>query len=511
MKIQRNLKIIFILIMVLIPSVCSAKTIKIDDVSYNLNIGESIEEETFSYVAVSDTLTLKNANLKTVYTEENLNIVLVGNNYFKSENANSIIGKNVTVSGDGSLNIEADFNGIAGDKITINNTTLNIKAGNFCLKVYSTDNKDLIVNNSNLTLASAYNIFNAYEGNLYLNNSNILVVEGYSLLDTNSNNIYLNNTRLTAKVTTVINRVARFVYVSGKSEIQVENARNSLMSKNYILGDNLKILGSVDGITYQAITESSRDKFVHIYYEDEEILLNEESLKQKEENLNEKEESLKQKETSLNEKEEFLKDKETNLGSKEENLSELASNLENLSDTLEEMKETLTKKELALKIEEEKLSKQEIDLKELNNSLEKKTKELENYQKSLELKEDNLNNKEEQLDDLVISLNEKEANLLEKEETLTKKEIALEKIEEELESKKSELNKQENSLNEKNGEEELIYDLENVFNDTKESLDFIENPKTLDSITNYIYILIISLSIGLIILITKRRCFNGIS
>ena len=125
-----KIKLIFMLglTFLLFPVFCSAKTIEIDGKEYD--VASILDKDGYKYDASKNTLTLTNTTLKSIRIEDNLKIVLVGDNYLKSENQNAIDCKSLEIEGEGTLTISSGKNGIYASRITINRTNLNINSKN---------------------------------------------------------------------------------------------------------------------------------------------------------------------------------------------------------------------------------------------------------------------------------------------------------------------------------------------------------------------------------------------
>ncbi len=452
-----NLKITLILIgtLFLIPNVCLAKKIEIDDFLYDVN--DILNEDNFTYDSTTDTLILKNATLKSIKTDENLKLILEGENKIITETIakdSIIVSKNLEISGDGSLKIINDTSSaIIANHIFLNNVTLDLEAFS-ALKATT----DIIVDNTVLNINA--NEALSLNRNLILNNSKINILKTNSVIKGNNLNIFINSTSLDVNCSSFTTDDS-LVYITGNSNIKIYNP--SIKNYNFKLGSNLEISESSDGTSYKIVTDTIKENYVNIYCQDDlnlELETKEQNLNEKEKALNQKTEDLKIKELNLVEKEQVLKTSEFNLITQEEKLKQFENELI-------KTKEALTKKELELATRETLNINQEEELRKLKDTLSYQEKELTSKSKTIQ---SNLS-----------LLKEYESSLKNKEENLNKREVNLNNY-----VKKS------NQIN------------------TLESINNIENPKTNDKILTSI-IVFVSLLLGVVVLgvIKAKRGLNG--
>ena len=83
MKYRFNLILFLTIMFFLTPIACLAKEIKIDGTTYKTLV-EKINGEGYSFNPNNNTLTLNNANLKSIDYNDDLSIILEGENYFNS-------------------------------------------------------------------------------------------------------------------------------------------------------------------------------------------------------------------------------------------------------------------------------------------------------------------------------------------------------------------------------------------------------------------------------------------
>lgn len=273
-----KLKIIYILSLFILfnPSLCFAKSITIDGKYYQTDT--IIEDENFTYNALEDTLTLKGINISYLKITNNLKIILEGDNFIENNNDfPALSAYELEITGNGTLNINSINKGISCKKILLNNTNIKVKSQSSAFATSSTNNYDLIVNNSNLDVETTKEVFNVVNGNLYLNNSNINIENAFTLTGGFSLNTYIDNTSLNIKEIRGINSMGLSVYVQGNSKVYVHATNNLFLNKNYIIDDNLMILRSDDGINYESIINTSKDEYIKIInqIDNEEININE--------------------------------------------------------------------------------------------------------------------------------------------------------------------------------------------------------------------------------------------
>ena len=109
------------------PKACFAQTIYINNVKYETT--STIKGENFVFDSTQSRLVLENAHLKTIRSDVGLKIDLRGENYLDANDDAAIKATYLQIDGSGVLNITNNNYGLKANKITINNTNLNIKTG----------------------------------------------------------------------------------------------------------------------------------------------------------------------------------------------------------------------------------------------------------------------------------------------------------------------------------------------------------------------------------------------
>lgn len=438
----------------LLPFICQAKTISIDDISYQ--VLDVLELDGLKYDAKNDTLTLTNANLKTIKTSENLNIVIIGDNYLTNDNITQIAlsAKNIEITGNGKLTIESNNSAIFSEKITINRTNLKIKSKQIPFSMLSSCNHDFICNNSNLEIETENEIFNIRKGNIYLNNSIVKIIKSKEILNTYTKNLYINNTDFTSLESLTMSYNNNQVYIYGNSYVKIKTTNNSFFNQNYQIGDNLSISSSSDDKLYEQAIPNKKDTYIKIYN-----LLDDELLKEREFKLSEQEKLLQEKEKIINQDLENINLIKNQLEIKQKELDDLSLSLEIKSETLNQEENRLKEAERKQKIDLETINKEKDNLNLLRFDLEQSQIIIKQHESKIK-------------EDLSL-LEEWENNLQIKDNLLLKKEEELDVI--------------------KNNLENCNHDF-----------NFIENPKTYDKFYLYCFILLISL-IGIFSLIKLKK------
>lgn len=364
MKIKLKIFYLISLFFLLSPTYCLAKSIRIDNISYNVE--DILINDNYVYNAIDDTLTLKNANLKSIKTTSDLKIILEGKNYLNNDDSllDGISAKKIEIIGNGSLTINSKKRGIVGEKILINYTNININSDKDAICTSSNNNYDFIINNSNINIETKEEVFNIVSSDIYLNNSNIQIESAEQLTSSFGKYTYINNTNLNIKKIKTVNYNSYYIYVNGNSDLYVYATNNSYSSIRYKLGENLKILGSLDNLNYQPITETSKDKYIKITN-----------------NFN-----------SIIEKEKELLKRITELDEKENNLLDLENKLIYDKKKLKELENDLEKRNIDIKIQEENLLKQINDNTNLKLDLYKKEEELKNVENNLIKEKEDIEN-----------------------------------------------------------------------------------------------------------------------
>ena len=459
MKFSLKFVLFITLLLVISPTICLAKSIRINGNLYETD--SILETNTYVYNANKNTITLKNANLSSLETENDLKFILQGENKIEgSGTLDGIKAKSIVIEGSGSLEITNVKNGIYGTKITVNNTNLKINANNYCFN----SNQDMIINNSKLVLKSQSKVFNVISNDLYFNNSKIEVVKTKNFVGNFLKNLYINNTTLNILENETLKYNQIPIYVNGLSKIMIKSTNNKFKNSNYVLGENLKMLGSSDGLNYQETINSS-DSYIKIYNILDDSYI--ESLKEK---IKELEDELTKKTNELKKIDEDIIKKEKELDSIVDEFVKKENELNALKDSLVTKQENINNLELDLE------NKKNV-LVELDNKILVKTKEL---------------------DDLKLNLNSLENLLKTRKLEFEKLEKEYLRVEENLEKVNSELILKKEEL------DNVLDTNKNI----KEDVDNIRNPKTFNDLTTWLSLLIVSF-IGIVVLFKKKRCIDG--
>ena len=321
----------------LTPTICFAKEIKIDRTSYNVD--DVLELNGLIYDSKSDTITLNNANLISIQTNEDLKIIVNGENTLNNDRSVSscIRGNHVTIEGNGILNLISNSKGISANKLDINNATI---FGDVFTSMFVLTGNDpsMSINNSNVVFKDSEAAFYILNGSVNINDSNVIIEKTASISGESLNSINLNNSTFDVIEST------RFAFdnlgiinIDSNSKIFMY-LKNGLDSK-YFDGQDIKYLGSIDNINYHE-NIASGDLYLKVIssidLESEKINLErekeqlQEAINQvetrnreldylesqnniKEQELNNKELELLELDEGLNKKEEELMTKETNL------------------------------------------------------------------------------------------------------------------------------------------------------------------------------------------------------
>ena len=394
---MKKIKLILSLIFFLSPTICLAKVIKIDGITFDVD--EYLSLQGLYYEPATDSLTLTNANYKSIQTEEDLNITLIGNNTIENiKELECLSGKNITINGNGTLKIISNKEGIKSNYLEINNTTI---YGNITNNFLTTVNDDyrLKTNNSNI-LFNSNKVFNV-NGNIEINDTNFVIEKVNQIADDEVVNININNSSLLVLDSNDIGINIKFnINTTSKVFIKCEEELNA---NNFNSQD--VYLGSTNNISYHELIQKG-DKYLKVNfdnnYEKIELLNIKEQLDKREEEVQNMENSLVIKENNMKEKEIQLAEKENNLENKELELLELNEELNN-------MEEELMKKEENLNRRDEILEEQNASIEALSNiltgsyleneivknNLFKEKEEIESLKKYINLKQQELANKEE--------------------------------------------------------------------------------------------------------------------
>lgn len=441
-----------------------ADEININDKVYQVANSEILRLEGLTYNPHDNVLTLENATLETIKIDDNLTIKLKGIskiNNMKSPEA--IKCKNLKIYGseNATLEITSVNRGIDGKQIIVNNATITVNCED--VGFLASDPGDFItINGSYLTLNCKSQGFRVFDGDLYVNSSTIKGTVAY-LKGGFFQTSYINSSDINLTITKNPGYIGRIFYINGDSNIFIYDSTTNLLTKGYIIDDNLKMYYSLDNQNYQEGATTKKVSYLKINNKDN-LNLREEEIKANEKTLIEKEKLFLDKETNLTLKEKELLEKEKNLVNKEKTLSEKEKNLLDLKDKLNLKDQEFIKKEENIKKEEKIIKIKQEKLLALSNQIQEEIK---------------------------INENNKNINLKQKQELL--------KYEETLKSKEEYLN----NLN-----LELIRKEEDVKNNNllckENATNNIENPKTFDDLKSSVILLVLSL-LGFLVIIKRRK------
>ena len=441
-----------------------ADEININDKVYQVANSEILRLEGLTYNPHDNVLTLENATLETIKIDDNLTIKLKGIskiNNMKSPEA--IKCKNLKIYGseNATLEITSVNRGIDGKQIIVNNATITVNCED--VGFLASDPGDFItINGSYLTLNCKSQGFRVFDGDLYVNSSTIKGTVAY-LKGGFFQTSYINSSDINLTITKNPGYIGRIFYINGDSNIFIYDSTTNLLTKGYIIDDNLKMYYSLDNQNYQEGATTKKVSYLKINNKDN-LNLREEEIKANEKTLIEKEKLFLDKETNLTLKEKELLEKEKNLVNKEKTLSEKENYLLDLKDKLNLKDQEFIKKEENIKKEEKIIKIKQEKLLALSNQIQEEIK---------------------------INENNKNINLKQKQELL--------KYEETLKSKEEYLN----NLN-----LELIRKEEDVKNNNllckENATNNIENPKTFDDLKSSVILLVLSL-LGFLVIIKRRK------
>ena len=497
----------FFFLLFLTPKICFAKIIEIDRITYD--VVDVLDQETFIYDAKNDTLTLKNANLKTIKTSNSLKINVEGENTLVNDisNLDSIVAKDLIITGSGNLNIISNRKGIIGERIKIQGTNLSILSKSDAITSSSSYNYDIIIDDSNLNIGSEVNIFNVVSGNLYLNNSNIKILKGKYFVGGFTNDVYLNNTNLEIEEINSFRISSKKVYVNQNSKLYIHAIDNRFLNKNYIINDNLTMLTSLDGNIYSEL-KNEKDNYIKIYptVTESSLQIQKEKLTELEKKLQEQSIYLQEEEKKLNSLKDALSLKEANLVNFEKSLNEKKEEMLSFENILVEKENSLLEFSNSLKEQEELIQFKQIELETLQ-------KELTSKKEILSVEEQEYDKKQEELAKTKALLGNEKSKIYQEESILLKEKMEVEKMKKELEKREILIKNEsaENSLEEfqevrVEDYEEVLVDDEIYLEDDSKFINFIKNNKIKFSL---IAIFILFLSIIITILKRRRVILNG--
>ena len=389
-------KIIISLLLFLTPTICFAKTIKINNINYNVD--SVLELDGVKYDSLNDTITLNNANITNIQTDEDLKVILIGNNTITNNRTVSecIRGKHVQIEGNGTLNLICNSRGIYANTLEITNTTIYGDVLTSMFVITGTDT-NMIINNSNVIFKSKSIGFNIVDGDLLVKDSNVIISNIISLGGDTINNINIVNSNLD---------IVESEMVLNNQKLYIDNDSKVFMySKNGIkidcLVNSISYLGSSDNVNYHdgILTE---DKYLKVNIDNK---------------LDEYNNLLKEKE--------YLEKENIELKNKEKEINYLENELNNKNNELESKKIELLELDESLSIKEEELMNKEKKLNDSNNEVLSLTNSIEALNNILTSKDNELNNMEfdiekerNEIDSLKRYISLKEKELKEKEDNL---------------------------------------------------------------------------------------------
>ena len=505
-----KLKICFLILLVfgIIPTICNAKTIAINNKTYNVET--ILETDTYVYNALEDTLTLNNANLETIRSDSYLKINLVGENTLSNKGCPAIEAYNLEIIGNGSLTISTDYTAIHGTTLKINDATIKVNSSNFA---FSSSN-DLYINNSNIIASASYCIFDVSDSNVNIDNSSVIVNNTHYFVDTFTKELFIKNSNVSILECDMYRFMGYNTYISGNSTLNIYAKENKLPNRFYVLEGKISFLGSNDDITYYDISESN-DKYLYIKIvtKNPDDYLNE--LKDFEEQLIKKEQQLKLYEEYLQQMEKTIQEETNKLNIREGELNSLYNELLIIDNSLQEKKENLDELQKNLSIKEQILTNIEQKLLERENALAQKSAE--NEQQNL-IKEEKLLQKEEELNEqflyqeqemnnIILNNQQETQKLVLKEQNLLSRQKELENLELKLKQKEEvNLRKIDNDKTNLivNENREVLKNaiLENDSQSTNKCISSLENNTKI-----FLSAIVSFLSGGVMAILTKKRGF----
>ena len=257
-----NLKIkgLLIFLILLTPTFCFAKTIKVDRTYYDVN--DVLELDGLKYYADTDELIIENGDFISIHSDNDLNIMVLGENNFHNDRSMSscLKGKNVKIRGSGSLNLISNSGGISADNLEINDVNITFDTKTTSIILFG-ESSILKFDNTNITSKSNGEMIYT-SGDVYLNNS-LFNINYCSNFISNFNKIFLNESELT-------------MYFNSKIDLDKIELTNSYLmfsndNQNYhddYLDDDL-YLKSI--IRKEEIIESEEDLSEEIFDDNESI------------------------------------------------------------------------------------------------------------------------------------------------------------------------------------------------------------------------------------------------
>ena len=479
-------KIIISLILFLTPTICFAKTIKIDGTNYNVD--DKLELNGLIYDSSNDTLILNNATLTGIYSDNDLKIIVNGENTINNNRSVSscIKGNHVTIEGNGKLNLISKSKGVSANKLDINNTTI-IGDVFTSMFVLTGDNPIMNISNSNIVFKDLESAFYIVNGIVNIVDSNVITEKTINVMSDNTNFININNSTFDVIETNYITSGDGLIKIDSNSKLFIYSL-DGLDEKN-IDGESIKYLGSNDNSNYhENITND--DKYLKII-PDSNLESELENLKTQKEEIEEELKKIEEKNNELDKLEEqnikkeqdLIKEEQINK-EKEEELNNKQLELLELNDGLNKKEEEIMKKEDIINASLESIDIKESSINALSNILLGKQNEVSNLENSIA-------NEKLEIESLKRYLNLKEKELLDKENKLLIR------------------NEEDNALSIE--EEKKYYGSKEVLNDDIMENSFKvgnENVNIINKLGNFIYLFISYISGIVTHIITKRR-ING--
>ena len=320
---MKKIKLIISIMLFLTPTICFAKEIKINRVNYD--VADVLELDGLIYNAESDTIILNNADIGVIQSENDLNIIVNGENTITNTMSVSecIKGKVVNITGSGKLNLISKSRGISANQLDINNTTIigDVSTSMFFL---TGDNTNLNIVNSSIVFKSNEAAFYIVNGSATIIDSNVIIEKTFKI--THNEVDFINIINSTFDV------IETKYFLAGVSKINVDSNSKVFIhclnefNENKLFGENIKYLGSVDNNFYhESITINDRYLKVipAISLEDElnNLLIEKENLQQELNQIDERSQELDRQEESNNIKEKQLENKELELLELDEGLN----------------------------------------------------------------------------------------------------------------------------------------------------------------------------------------------
>ena len=250
-----NKKIVFFIVVLLSLFVeVKASVLQIGGKSFIMS--EDIVGNGYTYTVSNNTLLLNGYNGEHIYTDDNLNIIVKGENYLEDSNKLPLIkSKNIFIDGDGTLNLIAESSAISGTNLTIKN--IKIK-GNVTRELLAFTNK-LSMDNVNIDVNSDGSlIFGGKDINI--NNSVIKSSNRFGIRYDDNGNVVIMNSNIEMECSSIC--------LYAKADMHFDNTISLFYGKtsaskntNLIFENNTSFMTSNDGINY---LESS--DYNNIYY-----------------------------------------------------------------------------------------------------------------------------------------------------------------------------------------------------------------------------------------------------